>query len=141
VSAKSSVYVLDNFALFAYFEGEAGMSSVRSILARAEADEATVYLSLINLGEFLYTTEREQGLAKAQQALAAIEQLPIQIVEVSRSTVLSAAHIKAHYAVSYADAFAVVTAQECNGIVVTGDLEFKLVEAANLVSVEWLPRH
>jgi len=141
VSVKSSVYVLDSFALFAYLEGEAGMSRVRSILARAEADEATIYLSLINLGEVLYTTEREQGLAKAQQTLAAIEQLPIQIVEVSRATVLSAAHIKAHYAVSYADAFAVVTAQEYNGIVVTGDLEFKSVEAANLVSVEWLPRH
>ena len=80
----------------------------------------------------------EQGLTRAQQALAAIEQLPILIAPVSRSTVLAAAHIKARHAISYADAFAATVAQEYNGVVVTGDPEFKSV--ADIIDVEWLPR-
>ena len=49
------------------------------------------------------------------------------------------AHIKAHYPVSYADAFAVALAQEMDGPVVTGDPEFKRVEDEGLISVVWLP--
>ena len=132
-----SVYVLDSFALLAYLEGEAGMPRVVSLLTGARQGAYTLYLSLINLGEALYITEREQGLIKAQQTLAAIEQLPIVIAPVSRTMVLAAAHIKALYAISYADAFAVVIAQDHNGVVVTGDPEFKSV--ADIVAVEWLP--
>ena len=136
--ADAAGYVLDSYALLAYLEGEAGMPRVREVLAAALKRTTRVYVSLINLGETLYITEREQGLAKAHQALAALDQLPLQVVEVSRATVLTAAHIKAHYAVSYADAFAVATAEEYGAAILTGDPEFKTV--ARRVAVEWLPR-
>jgi hypothetical protein len=45
---------------------------------------------------------------------------------------------KACYAISYADAFAVVTAQEHNGVLFTGDPEFRAVAADRLITVEWL---
>jgi ribonuclease VapC len=61
-------------------------------------------------------------------------------VGVSRATVLAAAHIKARFPVSYADAFAVVTAQDHGDVVVTGDPEFEPLADAALVAVEWLPR-
>jgi predicted nucleic acid-binding protein len=51
---------------------------------------------------------------------------------------MEAAHIKAHRAVSYADAFVVALAQQHGAHVVTGDPEFKMVE--DLVSVYWLER-
>ena len=82
------------------------------LLKDAESGKCSVYLSLINLGEVLYITEREKGHILALQTLAAIDQLPVHISPVSRATVLAAAHIKARYALSYADAFAVVTARE-----------------------------
>lgn len=138
MAGKSSTYVLDSFALLAYLEGEAGMPRVRTLLTEARSGAHTLYLSLINLGETLYITERERGLTRAQQVLSAVEQLPIQIVPVSRAVVLAAAHIKALYPISYADAFSVVTAHDCDGVVLTGDPEFKLV--SHLVNVEWLPR-
>jgi predicted nucleic acid-binding protein len=50
------------------------------------------------------------------------------------------ADVEAQLPISYADAFAVVTAQERNGVVVTGDPEFRSVETAGLVPVEWLRR-
>ena len=50
----------------------------------------------------------------------------------------AAAHIKAHYKVPFADAFAIALAQESAAPVVTGDPEFKEVE--KLIPVLWLPR-
>ncbi|HEX16514.1 MAG TPA: type II toxin-antitoxin system VapC family toxin [Deltaproteobacteria bacterium] len=50
--------------------------------------------------------------------------------------VLAAAHIKAQYAVAYADAFSVSLAQELGATVVTADPEFKRV--ASLVDILWL---
>jgi ribonuclease VapC len=133
--------VLDSFALLAYLDGEAGMPRVRAVLEGAEARRHTVYLSIINLGEALYITERERGLAAARRALGAVDGLPLELIEVSRTTVLDAAHIKARFRIAYADAFAVVAAQACGGTVITGDPEFRPLADAGLVAVEWLPRH
>jgi predicted nucleic acid-binding protein len=140
VADSPAAYVLDSFALLAYLEGEAGMPRVRSVLESAAARRHPVYLSLINLGEVLYITERERGLVAARRTLAAVDQLPVEIVGVSRATVLAAAHIKAHFSISYADTFAVVTAQDHDGAVMTGDPEFEPLADAGVVTVAWLPR-
>jgi predicted nucleic acid-binding protein len=140
VAGSPAAYVLDSFALLAYLEGEAGMPRVRAVLEGAEARRHTVYVSLINLGEVLYVTERERGLVAARRALGAMDELPLEIVAVSRATVLEAAHIKARFRVAYADAFAVVAAREHGGVVMTGDPEFGPLADAGLVAVEWLPR-
>jgi ribonuclease VapC len=140
VADSPAAYVLDSFALLAYLEGEAGMARVRSVLGGAEARRHAVYLSLINLGEVLYITERERGLVEARRTLGTIDQLPLEIVGVSRATVMAAAHIKARFPISYADAFAVVTARDHGGVVMTGDREFEPLAAAGVVAVAWLPR-
>ncbi len=140
MAGKPSTYVLDSFALLAYLEGESRTARVQFLLKGALNGKNNLYVSLINLGEVLYIVERENGLVAAQQTLAALDQLPLQFVPVSRATVLAAAHIKARHSLSYADAIAVVTAQDYNGTVVTGDPEFQQVVDAGLVTIEWLPR-
>ena len=135
-----SGYVLDSFALLAYLEGEAGRERVQSVLEGAAAQRHKAYLSLINLGEVLYITERERGLVEARRVLGAVDQLPLQIVGVSRGAVLAAAHVKARFPIAYADAFAVVTAQDYRAVVMTGDPEFEPVVDAGLITVAWLPR-
>ena len=106
----------------------------------AAAGRHRVYLSLINLGEVLYVVERERGLIEAQQTLAAVEQLPLEVLPVTRTAVLGAAHVKARFPLSYADAFAVIAAQEHGATVMTGDPEFEPVAEAGLVAVDWLAR-
>ena len=140
MAAEASVFVLDSFALLAYLQGEVGKPIVQALLAGAEAGTSTVYLSLINLGEVLYIIERKRGLVPAQRALAAIEQLPVKIEPVSRTTVLAAAHLKARHPIAYADAFAIVAAREHAAILVTGDREFEPVAEAGIVQVQWMPR-
>lgn len=138
VSAEMKVYVLDSFALLAYLGGEAGEPQVKSVLAEALAGQAEIYLSIINYGEIAYITQREQGVPAAQMAIAAMDQLPLHIVEADRKLTLAAAYLKARYPISYADAFAVALARQVGATLLTGDPEFHEVE--HLAAVEWLPK-
>jgi uncharacterized protein len=58
------------------------------------------------------------------------------MVPCSRELVLTAAHVEALYPISYADAFAVVTALDNECALLTGDPEFISVAADNLIAVE-----
>jgi predicted nucleic acid-binding protein len=130
-------YVLDSFALLGYLTGEPGFEISTAMLQAAQHNQTLVYVSMINFGEVLYITEREYGLRRAQEVLAALDELPLVQLEATRPRVLAAAHLKASHAISYADAFAVAAAQEFAAVVVTGDPEFRCV--AHLVQIEWLP--
>jgi predicted nucleic acid-binding protein len=140
VAVKSCDFALDSYALLAYLEGEKGRPRIKELLQSAELGKCALYLSLINLGEVLYITERERGHTTALHTLAAIDQLPLHILPASRETVLAAAHIKARYSLSYADAFTAVAAQQHNCILLTGDPQFRAVADDGLITVEWLPR-
>ena len=115
-----------------------GCPQVKSLLSQAETGPSRLWMSIVNLGEVLYITEREQGLAHSRNVLAAVEQLPVDMVIADRAHTLSAAHIKARFPLSYADAFAAALAQIKGVPLVTGDEEFSRVES--LVALEWLPR-
>lgn len=138
MSEPRLIYVFDSFALLALLNGERGAAQVQHVLQTAQRGQARICLCTINLGEALYIIERERGLPQAQRALAAIEQMPLELLEATRARVLAAAHVKANARISYADAFAAAAAQELDAIVLTGDPEFHAVE--HLVRVEWLPR-
>jgi len=133
---ESSVFVLDSYALLAYLQDESAGSRIEKLLDNAQKEKCRLILSLINLGEILYIIERRGGIAKAQDALALIRQLPLEIPLVNEQTVFTAAHIKANHAISYADAFVVATAIQESATIVTADPEFRSVET--IVQVEWL---
>ena len=65
-------------------------------------------------------------MAKAQDTLALLRQLPVEILPADEQAVFSAAHIKANYTLSYADAFVVAAAQKEGAIVLTSDPEFQV---------------
>jgi ribonuclease VapC len=132
---KNPTYVLDSYALLAFLGGETGMRRVKEVLSDAAQGSCQVVHSIINLGEVLYITERELGLVSAHAALAAVEQLPM-IIPATKEVVLAAAHIKANYRIAYADAFAVVSAQDNTATLLTGDQEFEQVN--EFVVIEWL---
>jgi len=133
----SSVVVLDAWALLAYLDGEPAAQHVRQVLRSARRKQAVVLLSLIAYGECLYVIEREQGFHQAQRAVGIIDQLALRVMPADRPLLFEAAHVKARYPVSYADAFSVALARQNHGRVMTGDPEFKVVESE--VRVHWLP--
>ena len=129
--------MLDTWALLAYLDGEPAAQHVRQVLRSARRKQAVVLLSLIAYGECLNVIEREQGFHQAQRAVGIIDQLALRVMPADRLLVFEAAHVKARYPVSYADAFSVALAKRNQGRVMTGDPEFKAVESE--VRVHWLP--
>ncbi len=134
--AETTTYVLDSFALLAYLQDEPVAARIEKLLENAGKEKCRLFLSMINLGELLYITEKRGGVAKAQDALALIRQLPIEVMPADEQIIFAAAHIKANHPLSYADSFVVAIAMQEDATILTGDPEFQSVEA--LVKVEWL---
>ena len=135
---KAEEFVLDSYALLAFLENDTGAERVTELLKQAGSGKCRLFMSGINLGEIAYIVERERGLAKAQETLARIDEMPITVIEADRTTVLAAAHLKAGCPVAYADCFAAATALEKQAILLTGDAEFKLIAERFDLKVEWL---
>lgn len=133
---KKPEYVLDSYALVAYLQDEAIADQVETLLDQAAEKCVTIHVSLVNLGEVAYLVERRYGTTCCAKVIDELRAFPIEFEQVTLDRVLSAAHVKAHHAISYADAFAVALAQELGAIVVTGDPEFKQVESST--NVLWL---
>lgn len=133
---KKPKYILDSYALLAYFQGEPAGVKVRTILKDASDGHAAAFISVISLGEIYYIIARKRGKEKALEITEDISSLPVDLVDVTTKRVLAAAHVKSQYPVSYADAFVVATAQEFSATIVTGDPEFK--ETESIAAVYWL---
>jgi predicted nucleic acid-binding protein len=138
VAASTPRFVFDSFALLAHLQDEPGAVRVRAVLEQAAKQHAEIYISIVNYGELVYITEREKGLTAAQSVIAAVDQLPITVVEADRALTFGAAHLKAQHQFAYADAFAVALAQTKNAILLTGDPEMKAMEGQT--RIEWLPQ-
>ncbi len=137
-STLTGEYVLDSYALLAYFEAEPEGEQVRVLLETAKKGKCHLYMCMVNLGEVIYIVERERGLAKAQETLARIDELPIDIVDVDRTLTLAAAHLKMDCPIAYADCFAAALSQIKNATLVTGDSEFRKIKPDCNVRIEWL---
>ena len=136
--ADSPTFILDSFALLAYLTDEPSAAHIEMLIEDAREEKCRLLLPLINIGEILYIIERRGGVTKAQDTLALLRQLPIEILPADEQFVFSAAHIKANYSLSYADAFVVAAAQREGAIVLTNDPEFQTVK--ELITIEWLDK-
>ncbi len=128
--------LLDSFAMLAFLNKEKGFAKVRELMQTAEVSDTPLLMNEINIGEVYYIIAKNRSLEKAEEFLRRLETLPIQRVPNSFADVLEAARIKAQFPISYADAFAVMTALRSNAIVVTGDREFHAI--AHLVEILWI---
>ena len=136
VPAKS---VFDSWAILAYLQKEEPAAArVKAILKAAERHKNPVFASLINVGEVFYIIGRRRGEKTADETLEELDHLPIKIVAPEPQTVIRAARLKMHHAISYADAFAVVLAQDYGAVLLTGDPE--LLKLGDVVSLEVLKR-
>jgi predicted nucleic acid-binding protein len=135
---KGNEYVLDSYAVITYLEAEPGSDRVVELLEAARAEKCHLCISMVNLGEVIYIVERERGLSKAQETLARIDELPIEVVDVDRSLTLAAAQLKADCPIAYADCYAAALAQVRNAVLVTGDPEFTKIKPDWSIRIEWL---
>ena len=134
---------LDSFALLSWLQGEPGASVVEAHLAKASAGRGTrCWASVVNLAEVYYRLFRSLGMEAADDFWkAAIRgEIPVTIVDATRTRVLEAARLKARFPIALADAFAVQAAREKDVPLVTGDPEIRAVEKTGELRVSWLAR-
>lgn len=129
-------YVLDAFALLAYFKNEPGAARMEEIFEEAARTRQTLLVSVINLGEVSYKTMRQFGQHRVHEILAETKQLPIATVDVDEQLALDGAALKGTYPISYADCIAAALVQRLGATLVTGDRDFELVPD---LPIEWLP--
>ena len=132
--------VLDSYAILAFLEGAPGWRRFRDILQKAQGGRCTAFMSVVNLGEVLYITERERGLERTQETLARLDELPIELVDVNREQALIASHLKARWPIAYADCFCAALAILRDATIVTGDPGFKSLGEASAVSIYWITK-
>ncbi len=138
MARRQRAVVLDSWAVLAYLGDETAGEAVSNLIADAQESDTPLFMSAINAGEVWYILAREISETEADQSIAGLRQLGIEFVDAEWKSVRAAAGFKAKYRMSYADCFAAALAKERNAELVTGDNEFKQVEA--LVKIRWLVR-
>jgi predicted nucleic acid-binding protein len=134
---KLKEYALDSYALLAFLEGEPGGERVKELFESSRAAKHNLFMCAVNIGEVVYIVERERGLPAAQEILAYIRELPVEIIDAGQTLVLAAAHLKAGTPIAYADCFAAALALDKDAALVTGDPEFRKIKS-NELKIEWI---
>lgn len=135
----SDRFVLDAWAILAFLQGEEPAASrVREVIEGAQEGTVRLFASIVNIGEVYYRIGKLRNQREADSVLKDLYLLPIEMVSADDDTVLEAARLKMKHVLSYADAFAAVTAQQKDAILLTGDLE--LLALKRNVKIEKLQR-
>jgi len=128
--------VLDSYALMAFFEDEPGADIVRNLIFKAEEGGVSLLMSVVNLGEVWYSIARSNSPAVADEYVNEINGMAIEIVDADWTLTHQAAVFKVNGNISYGDCFAAALAKNHKAELVTGDKEFKILEAE--IKVLWI---
>ena len=133
-------YALDANALTGFFEGRTGVAEkVERLLAQALQQGVPLLMSAVNWGEVFSVAYRRHGEAKAREAEARLQELPIAVITIDRERASRAGALKQKHSLGYADAFAAELAIERGAWLVTADPEFSKVGKG--LAVYPLPRY
>jgi PIN domain nuclease of toxin-antitoxin system len=126
--------VLDAWAVLAFLNDEPAAGRVEEALLAGDAR-----ISWINLGEAYYDAIRERGEERARDALGRVRTI-LRAELPDQDLVLAAARLKARGGISYADCFAVATAQRHGLPLLTGDPEIiALADEVDVVDLRGQP--
>ena len=134
---NESHVVLDACALIAFLNDEPGANVVATILKAVPFVE----MSAVNLLEIAYDTIRTSGDSNAgRKMLDVVRQLPIKIHwHIDGEVFQYAAHLKASFRISLADAFALALAHTLSAAVATSDHhEFDPLESDGIARFIWI---
>ena len=128
--------VLDSYALMAFFEDEPGADFVRGLILKAEESGTDLLMSVVNLGEVLYSIARSTSSEIADQYIREVQGMAIEIVDVDWQLTRQAAAFKVNGNISYGDCFAAALASNHKAELITGDKEFRALEGE--IKISWL---
>ena len=128
--------VLDSWAILEWMSGrQPACSLVAKLLAEAEAGQARLLMSAINVGEVYYFLRKHHSDELAESWRESSRTLPVTIEVPTADDIWHAASLKGRFPISYADGFAAALALKHNCPLVTGDVEFRCVDGLEL---DWI---
>jgi predicted nucleic acid-binding protein len=136
MARKPRAIVLDSWAVMAYLEDESTAEKVAEIIADAHEEKIPLLMTVVNAGEVWYILAREVSVAEADASVRQLRQLGIEFINADWDLAREAGGFKAKHKMSFADCFAAALAKQRKAHLVTGDQEFKQVEAD--VIINWL---
>ena len=131
-------FVLDSYALLAFFRDESGADAVEKLLNEAAEDKHELYLTSVNAGEVYYMSCRKDSVSKASQVWEAMKKFPLHFVIADMDISLAAAKIKANHKLSFADAFAAALTIQKKATLITGDNEFESLAGETGFKVKYI---
>ena len=128
--------VFDSFALMSFFQNEKGADTVREMILDSVDGKIELSICTVNLGEVWYAVARKISIERADTLLNEIQNMPIEIVDADWELTRQAAEYKMTGKISYADCFAAALSKIRKAELVTGDDEFKKLQAE--IKIKWL---
>jgi ribonuclease VapC len=117
------LYVLDASAAIVFLSKSANYERVAALVKKVSQGEARLIISMINWGEVLYSMAKSVGMFRATADLKAMSAF-LEPVAVDEALAESAATVKFHYKLGYADCFAASLAMRMNATLITADPDF-----------------
>ena len=138
MKSSAKTYVLDANAILDYVQDGPGAATMERLLREAFRYDASLLMSVINLGEVFYWLWKLKGEQTARQTINDLVLLPIQVIPVDLPQALKAGELKALHKIPYADSIAAALAVAQKATLVTSDRDFEKV--GRRTSILWLTR-
>jgi predicted nucleic acid-binding protein len=119
--------ILDAWPVMKWIQGEQPFAQrTQTLLDDAADGKLQLGMNLVNVGEVFYSVANRTSLAMGEQFLREVfPDLPVQPVLPDADLIFEAARWKTKSRISYADAFALATAERWGTLLVTGDPEMR----------------
>jgi len=129
---SEKILVLDSSALLAYLQDEDGAEEVEQALLAAQAAGSHHLIASVNWAEVLYVAPRQVRYGDVAAVLAAVDGLPIHMVDAGRELSIRAAGFKYDRRVGLADAYAAALATLLDAPLLTADPDFEALQGDGL---------
>jgi len=116
-------HVLDADSLKTFLEDKPGAATIEDLLWKAVQSQQRVYVSVLSWNYLLSTVWRSKGESVAREKMKQLEQLPLDVVDVTEAEAAGAAKLSATSGVDYLDCIAAATAQQRRATLVTTNKE------------------
>ncbi len=128
-------YILDAGVLALYFAGD---RNAKKYVDKAYSGKAKVFISELNMAEFIYNYARVFGWSSALARNDLLRNSPMEIVGVYEDLTLKASKLKLKYydTLSLADCYLIATAKTFKATIVTTDSRIRYVNEAPTVLIK-----
>lgn len=134
--SKTKAFILDSWAVIAFFEDEPAGKKIADLISDAHENGIPIYMTVVNVGEVWYITAREISEESANNIIKELSDLRIEFIDANWEITHEAARFKSMHRLSYADCYAAALTRLKKGVLVTGDKEFKTI--GTQIEIQWV---